>query len=365
MVIHRTLRTLIVAAALALTTVSICVDPLASADDPKLPEAPTFKPGRIIRGADGQITFDESEAGRTTVVCPPDSGAADCDHRDLRTALARAGHGAVVVLRAGRYPQAGILRADGVTIRGEPGAHLVDTAAEGKAALVIKGNDTTVETLECSGLRVRDGNGACIRQEGRNLTLRRVHFHDSQEGLLTSRDVGRIVIEDSRFERLGHGGRAHGVYIGAAEALEVRRSTFLASKGEGHEIKSRARRTLIEDSIVASLDGRDSYLIDIPYGGSVTIRGNVLQEGPNSANWGILAFGLEGLPYPENHALVEDNTVIVDRHPSRLFRSRIEVTFRDNVVVGNLSVPPGNTHYRTRREAGLPPAPAIPQNPIP
>lgn len=341
-------------------------DWLAAADDPKLPDAPTFRPGHIVRGADGQITLDRTEAAATTVVCPPGGEPADCDHRDLRTALARAGDGAVIVLRAGRYRQAGVLRANGVTIRGEPGAHLVDTAAEGKAALVVKGDDTTVEEIECSGIRVPDGNGACIRQEGRNLTLRRVHFHDSQEGLLTGSDVGRIVIEDSRFERLGHGGRAHGVYVGATESLEIRRSTFFASKEEGHEIKSRARRTLIEDSIVASLDGRDSYLVDIPDGGDVTIRGNVLQEGPNSANWGVLAFGLESLRYPENHALVEDNTIIVDRHPARLLQSRMPVTFRDNVVVGNVAgLPPNNTLYRTRREAGLPPAPAVPQNPLP
>ncbi len=63
-------------------------------------------------------------------------------------------------------------------------------------------------------IAVPDGNGACIRLEGQNLTVDHCYFHDSQQGILTGPRPGLVQISRSRFERLGHGGQAHGIYIG-------------------------------------------------------------------------------------------------------------------------------------------------------
>ena len=74
---------------------------------------------------------------------------------------------------------------------------------EGKAAIVVYGGNAVIEDLRCSHIVVPSGNGACVRAEGVNITLRRVHFHDAESGVLTHWRAGRVVIEDSLFERLG------------------------------------------------------------------------------------------------------------------------------------------------------------------
>ncbi len=305
-------------------------------------------------------------------VCPIGAKPDGCDRHGLAETLREAEEGATIIVGAGIYEEAATLRASRVTIRGELGAHLRGVAAEGKAALVIKGDDVVIEGLECSEIKVPNGNGACIRAEGTNLTLRRVHFHDSQEGLLGGN--GLLVIEDSVFQRLGGDreteiGQAHGIYAShRVTRLELRRNRFLASKEEGHEIKSRARSTLIEDNVIASLDGVDSRLIDIPNGGEVVIRGNVLEIGPNSSNPDLIGLGLERGNNPEldheaNNALIENNTIIIDYGPpTRMINVRDfpEPLVRNNVMIGGTPQPDGgNRWFIDRRAAGIEPYPAL------
>lgn len=318
-------------------------------------EKPPVDPARVVR------------------VC---HGSSCAEFPQLNQAFKAAKDGAVITIGGAAFYESGILRANNVTIRGSKGTHLLETAAEGKASLVIKGNDTIIENIECSGIEVSDGNGACVRLEGDNLTLRNVYFHDSQEGLLTkSHGGGSIFIEDSKFERLGGAcgikcGRSHGIYIGRATELTVKRSVFLSSKDEGHAIKSRAARTTIENNVIASLDGKDSRLIDIPNGGEVIIRNNVLQKGRNSSNPDLIGIALE-LAYegveghPVNSSLIEGNRVVIE--PSD--RQRTFVHSRDvpapdvkaNSFIGGEKPGNGENWHKTREDAGLGPYPALPK----
>ena len=246
-----------------------------------------------------------------------------CAYSSLADAAAAAADGDTITLGPGIYQQAAVLRANNLTLRAAPGAHIKGAAAEHKAALVIKGDNVTIEGLECSDISVTNGNGACIRMEGRNLTLRNVYFHDAQQGLLAGKagapEKGVLLIEDSRFERLGFGARAHGIYVGEDDiTLDIRRSRFVASNGQGHEIKSRARRTLIEDSVIASLDGVDGRLIDIPNGGELVVRGSILQKGPNSGSPDLIGAGLErgksnSKDHQINSIIIENNTILLER----------------------------------------------------
>jgi hypothetical protein len=287
----------------------------------------------------------------------------DCSYRTVALALASAPDGATVRILPGVYRDGGILRADGVRIEAE-GAYLFDAAWEEKASLVIKGDDTVIVGLRCSHIRVPDANGACVRAEGRDLTLRGVHFHDSQTGILSGRTKGRIVIEDSTFERLGNrggeAGNAHGIYVGSADELILRRSRVLESVGEGHEVKSRAARTIIEDNVIASLSGVDSRQIDLPNGGDIVIRGNVLEKGPNSSNHQVVGIGMErgrghGRDHARNRAVIEGNTVLIDRRGANEFvsvRNVPEAEMRDNLVVDD------------RDAAGIDAFPFIPSRPL-
>ncbi len=264
--------------------------------------------------------------------------------------------GDILVLAPGEYREAAVLRNSGVTIRAEAGAHMIGVAAEGKAALVIKGDDTVIEGLECSEISVPDRNGACIRLEGRNLTLRNVYFHDSEQGILGG--GGRILIEESRFERLGKNGRAHGLYVWGDEVI-LRRTWVLSSKSQGHEVKSRAKRTVIEESVIASLDGEDSRLLDISNGGEVVIRNSVLEQGPKSANNEMIGLGYEGLRYEDNDVLIENNIILVDRPRSKIVGGPQPAVVHNNVIVGGKQRP-GNSWYRDRSEAGLAAYPFLP-----
>lgn len=270
-----------------------------------------------------------------------------CAYTSLAAAAEAAQDGDTITLGPGVYEQAAVLRASNLTLRAAAGAHIRGAVVERKAALVIKGNDVTIDGLECSDIAVTNGNGACIRMEGRNLTLRNVYFHDAQQGILAGKagapEKGTLLIEKSRFERLGFGARAHGIYVGEGDiTLHIRDSRIVASTGKGHEVKSRAQSTLIENSVIASLDSVDGRLIDIPNGGELIVRDSILQKGPNSGSRDLIGVGLErGKGKSKDHLInsiiVENNTILLERgQRTELVHVRDvpEAIFRRNTIIG-------------------------------
>ena len=282
--------------------------------------------------------------------------------------------GGSIFIGPGTYKMAGILKKKhGVSITGtlpssrHEGTIFDGVAAGGKAAFVLASNDILLEDITCRNIKVRDRNGACVRFEGKNLTLRNVRFENSENGILGSAgDTGLILIEDSVFIGNGANGRSHGMYINGGELI-VRRTQVLGSKDEGHGIKSRALRTTIEDSVIASLEGNDSRLIDIPNGGLVAIRNSLLVEGAKSVNFQLLSFGVEGNLKEKNSFVMENNIIITDREGGSqlilVHKSAPAPIFRSNIVVGYLRYewPATNYLFDTRAEINFPPAPDLPE----
>lgn len=306
------------------------------------------------------LCFAGAAEAREVTVSPTRQSADRGRFPSLGEASASLRDGDTLRLLPGIYREALVLRAHRVTVIAERGARIDGATAEGKAALVIKGDDTRVEGLECSGIAVPDRNGACIRLEGRNLTLRDVHFHDSEEGLLTGGNPGIVRIESSLFERLGRDGQAHGLYIGGGR-LEIVKSAILSSKEEGHEVKSRARETLISDSVVASLDGESSRAVDLPHGGVVTIERSVIAHGPSAANRDLIGFGVEGNLHPVNRLTIRDSVLILERRGGNvLVNARTPpgtVQIRGNLIVGRdapMQAHDCNRVSLSRADAGLP-----------
>ena len=283
----------------------------------------------------------------------------------LQEAMKEAVQGSLITLSAGIYKDGGVLKAHDVTIRGEKGTHLKGFSTKGKGTLVIQGENTEIIDIECSQVSVLDKNGACVRLEGKNLQLRNVYFHDSEQGLLSGKNSGLILIENSRFERLGYGGQAHGIYVGSGK-LFIQGSRFLSSKGEGHEIKSRAEETVIQDTIIASLDGEDSRLVDIPNGGVLEINDCILQQGNNTSNRDLIGYGLEGIKFKNNSLTISNNLFLLDNdRGNRLLRSkkRIKTTMMNNIVIGKLTGEVDkkrNFIYQSRKVLGIPTSPIIP-----
>lgn len=359
--------------------------PIAGSDG--LLEAAQLKSGRTDLHLAGQITLDD-RAQRSLRVCPKTQFVAGCEYDELSSALADAEASDIIVMASGTYERGAVVDVPGVIIRGEPGAHLRGGTVKGKAALVVTAKDVVIEGIECSEMAVRDRNGACIRIEGENLTVRNVYFHDNQEGILGG-GSGTLIVEDSRFERNGFGGQAHGVYIGSSiETFIFRNNQVLSTTGAGHGYKSRAQKSIIEGNIIASLDGHDSRAIDLSNGGEVIIRGNILQKGPNSENYDMIGLALEGTSNKMHTALIENNIIIFDllflpqwkvivsdllgfdsAKKGRLVRSRSPgpVVFRNNTIIGahhpldGTIIESNNRLFRSRNDAGMQPFPHLPE----
>ena len=141
--------------------------------------------------------------------------------RSLQEAVSAIGDGeGTIYIAPGRYRQCAVQEAGRVAfIAGERGKAVFDgTMCEGKAALVLRGREAHVEGLVFTNARVPDGNGAGIRIEQGNLSVKYVVFADGQCGILSAADpAARITIDHATFSRLGKhpdGTGAHALYIG-------------------------------------------------------------------------------------------------------------------------------------------------------
>ena len=204
----------------------------------------------------------------------------------------------------------------GITLRGVRGRPVIKAAGkhvQGKAIWVIAGNDIVIENVEMSGTVVPDGNGAAIRFENANLTLRNCYFHHHQTGVMTGNaHDGRILIENSEFAYNGTGtGYTHNLYIGTTAHFTLRYSYSHHCNG-GQLVKSRARENHILYNRLTGEDGNSNYELDLANGGKSFVIGNILQQGVYTSNSGMLVYQFEG-PHakaPSDHLYVVNNTFV-------------------------------------------------------
>ena len=207
-------------------------------------------------------------------------------------------------------------------INGRPHLKAAGAYILGKGIWVCSGNDITVENIEFSGAIVPDKNGAGIRLDGIGLTVSHCHFHDNENGILTSSPFeGTVLIEYSEFNDNGYGdGFSHNIYINHVEFL-IFRYNYSHHAKIGHCIKSRAANNFIlYNRIMDEASGNSSRLIDISNGGRSLIMGNYLMQGPNAENNNLIGYGLEGLENSSEHDLyIVNNTMVNERQASCVF----------------------------------------------
>ncbi len=257
--------------------------------------------------------------------------------------------GSIVEIDAGDYlGDVAVWPQSDLTLRGVGGlAHLRagGRSAEGKAIWVLRGSHVTVENIEFSGCRVPDLNGAGIRFEGDNLTLRNTRFHDNEMGILTApRPASEILIENSEFtrnvvdtERTGRLG--HNIYIGRSKRFTLRAS-HVHDAHVGHNVKTRARENLILYNRIEDAELGSSYLIDLAEGGQAYVIGNLLRQGPNNDNRTLVSFGPESAEKTDpGHALyLVNNTAVNDDQEGALVNNHTNNPAR---LINNLFVGPG------------------------
>lgn len=253
-------------------------------------------------------------------------------------AIAAAHDGDTVQIAPGQYFDCAVVRANGLTLEGAgTGAVMTDKVCQGKAILVVSGNDTTIRNMTFQRARVPDRNGAGIRAQGGSITIENSHFLNNENGILAAaspRAVYRIV--NSEFVGNGKcdGACSHGIYVNGAALLHIEHSRFF-DQHVGHHIKSRAARTeLIDDTIEDGPEGDSSYLVDIPSGGSLVIQGSLLEKGPHSSNPSIaITIGEEGVSQPTEQILIERNTFINDQSRPCTFVRNVTATPAE--LIGN------------------------------
>lgn len=366
---HRLLAVLLVAGLLPLA---------APAQNPNLPNVRRLPDGtlEIVRPPPPATPAPRPRARPRTETITPNEGTRDepgptnegvmIGSRSFRTveaALAAAKAGDVVVLPPMIYRRGIVVARGGITLKGSPGTHFVGGAAQGKAAIVVAANDVTLDSIACADIFVPDKNGACVRGEGVNLTLRNVEFRDSETGILHVNRAGTVRIIDSVFSGLGRDSYAHSIYT-SGERLHIS-GTRVAGARVGHEVKSRAPETVIEDSVITSGLAEDSRAVDVPDGGVLIMRRSVVHKGPRSQNFDMISVGKESRRNATTRVVLEDNVFIFDRPASLMFNLAPWVPapeLRNNLIVGGDGARwPGNRAHDDRAGAGLPPFPELPE----
>ncbi len=229
-------------------------------------------------------------------------------------AAAAARDGDVVKIFPGEYFDCAVWQANKLVVEGVGDADKViitDKSCNGKALFITTGADITIRNLTLTRARVPDTNGAGIRGEGEKLVVEGVRFINDQNGILTGIEGSTIIVRDSVFEHDGTCEKScsHGIYVGNSKLLLVERSQF-SDTHQGHHIKSRAERTeIIGNTIIDGSEGTASYLIDVPNGGSLVVKGNTMEKGPMAENRSTaIEIGAEGVTQPTREILIENNT---------------------------------------------------------
>ena len=238
-------------------------------------------------------------------------------------AAANAHDGDTVKIAAGTYKgDVAIWRANNLTIMGVNGRAVIDETgfaiANRKGIWVISGNNTTVKNIEFTGARDasgRDKNWAGIRQEGATLNVSNCSFHDNDNGLLTGANPNSdITIKQSEFASNGAGdGYSHNMYIGQVRSFTL---AYCSSHDAriGHLVKSRAATNkILYNSLMDGPDGTASLEVDLPNGGRSYLIGNVIVQGPRTANSAIISYAEEGASNLHQELYVVNNTIVNNR----------------------------------------------------
>jgi hypothetical protein len=275
----------------------------------------------------------------------------------IAAAVAASGDGDTINVEGGTYSNDFFTIRHSLTLQAVDGeAKIVATQqpGDGKAAITegAAGINVAINGFEISGVTVPDANGAAIRYEGGNLSLTNDFFHNNQEGLLGGADAsGTIAVRHSEFAFNGDGsGFTHNFYAGAIASVSIDDSYFHDAV-VGHEIKSRAASTSVTNSRVFDNNGTASYSIDAPNGGNVNISNNVIEQGPNTQNPYIFAWGEEGVTQSGGETIA-NNTIVNDDGSGRGVLSAAPVSFIGNQLwnlsnLGNVNAS-GNVNLAAR-----------------
>lgn len=287
-------------------------------------------------------------------------------------AFAAAQAGDLIEIQGGTY--AGDVCAiykSNLTIRGVNGRPKIDAA--GKAALskgtwVVVGSNIVIDNVEMLGARVPDRNGAALRLEGTNFTLRNSFLHDNENGILSGvNTASTVILENNEFGHNGYGdGYSHNVYIGKIGKLTFRYN-YSHDAHVGHNLKSRALYNTIAYNRFSSLRsgetgstaaGKPSYEINVPNGGTTFIIGNVIMQPAASNNPAMVSYGEEGIGTDRKSDLYVINNTFINDDGSRgtfvtVRNAKVDAKLVNNLFSGYGTITNQTTATKTTNHQSL------------
>lgn len=178
-----------------------------------------------------------------------------------------------------------------------------------------------IENITFDGAQVSDangGNGAGIRMQAFNLTVKNCIFKNCQNGILEggSYSGSNVTIENSEFFNNGYNGTnvsyigyEHNIYISAqTDTLLVRNCYFHDPRGEANSLKTRAQQSYILYNYIDEAAGNGSWELNLAQGGLIVVTGNVIIQGTSGANHGIIS--LDATTNPIEELYFTNNTII-------------------------------------------------------
>jgi hypothetical protein len=188
-----------------------------------------------------------------------------------------------------------------------------------------------IENIVFDGAQVSDangGNGAGIRFQAKDITVKNCRFVNCQNGILEgngSVNTSNVIILDSEFENNGYqlpndptfSGYEHNIYISAsADTLWVENCYFHRPRGQANSLKTRAQRSyILYNMIDEELTGYGSWEINLAQGGLNVIIGNVIVQGPSSANRGIVGYDAATNPLQDFYFI---NNTVINQYPGNI-----------------------------------------------
>ena len=164
----------------------------------------------------------------------------------------------------------------------------------------------TLEGFELVGAHNAEGNGAGVRINGASdVTIRDCEIHACDMGIMSNGDGTAWSASNQRIEGcLIHAngtqvrpGQNHNLYLGGASAMVSH--SEIASSLTGHNLKSRARLTLVRYCYIHDSANRELDLVDdrqtARRGSDAVLLGNVIAKDPNCpGNHSVIHFGQDG-----------------------------------------------------------------------
>lgn len=214
------------------------------------------------------------------------------------------------------------------------------------------GFDSIVENLEVRHVSnspgTNEANAGAIYKNGTltgNVTVNNCYIHDSDNGYINSANGCHIVITNCLLARCGsYGGHSHNCYCGEGASLTFT-NNYSIDSWLGHEVKSRAMVTTIENNfILEGLNGEASVPIDICQGGVVTISNNVIMKTADTSpsnnnrvnnggiiNWNSEMNSTDKLPWPVNSLTASGNQILCMLAPGAVYAAIGFVGYRPDV----------------------------------